>query len=892
MREWLMRLVDMFRRDRLDAELAEELRHHRGLAARDGHRADSDLRTREAAREQWSWPWLDHFLQDARYALRGLRRSPGFTLAVTLTLGLGIGANVVMFGVLDQLMFRSFPGLRDPDLVHRVYIESQGRGGGVFHSTYEYTRYLDLRRWTSSFALAAGISEGSTAVGVGESARERRVARVSGTFFDFFDARPALGRFFGPPEDSVPSGSPVAVLSHGFWQAEYGGRPEVLGTPLQVGNVLATIIGVAPPGFTGVWDGAPPAVYIPITAYASASGGPDDRTSYYTRYNWGWMRMMVRRKPGVSVEAASADLTAALARSWDAERAIDPEVTQFEIAKPRAIAASLKSGAGPEANLEAKTARWVMGVAVIVLLVACANVTNLLLARYLRRRREMAVRLALGVGRGRLLRQSLTECLFLAGLGGAAALLISVWGGAAIRRLFTTGAGPAALLQGQPSTLDAWRDGRMLIAGLGIALAAGLLTALATVLLTPRDHLTLALKGGAREGSVQHSRARTALLVLQGALSVLLLVGAGLFVRSLGRVRDMRLGYEPEQVLVAVRNMRGTQLTEAERVTLAQRLLETAEAIPGVEAASLASSIPFWGNSSTDLFVAGIDSVRRLGRFTYQEATPGYFTTMRSGVVRGRGITEADRAGAPRVMVVSESMARTIWPGRDAIGECIRVQMDTMPCTTVVGIAEDAVQVSMSSDSRLNYYMPMAQRRPDGGRAILLRVRGDPAGQAEPVRKALQAVMPGLSYVSVFPLREVVAGERRSWQSGATMFVAFGGLALLVAAVGLYGVIAYNVAQRMHELGVRIALGARAEHVVRLVVAQGVRVAAAGVLIGLLVSLAVARWIEPLLFRQPARDPLTYSIVAALLLLVALVASAVPALRATRADPNAALRSD
>jgi predicted permease len=400
------------------------------------------------------------------------------------------------------------------------------------------------------------------------------------------------------------------------------------------------------------------------------------------------------------------------------------------------------------------------------------------------------------------------------------------------------------------------------------------------------------LKSGTREGTYQRSRARSGLLVLQGSLSVLLLVGAGLFVRSFNRVREVRLGYEPDAVLVVMRNLRGTQLTDTERVALSRRLVETARAIPGVEAAADATSIPFWSTSSTDLFVTGIDSVRRLGRFTLQQATPEYFHAMQTRILRGRSFTESDRPGTQRVVVVSEAMARTLWPGRDALGECIRMRADTMPCTTVVGIAENAVQNDLANDPGLRYYLPLQQDRPAGGNTLLIRTRGEPAAMVEPVRKALQAEMPGLGFVSVFPMREIIADEQRSWQMGATMFVAFGGLALLVAAVGLYGVIAYNVAQRMHELGVRIALGARSEHVVRLVVQQGVRFAGLGVVIGLAIALGAAPWIEPLLFRQPARDPVTYSVVAAVLLLVALIASAVPALRATKADPNAALRSD
>jgi hypothetical protein len=265
---------------------------------------------------------------------------------------------------------------------------------------------------------------------------------------------------------------------------------------------------------------------------------------------------------------------------------------------------------------------------------------------------------------------------------------------------------------------------------------------------------------------------------------------------------------------------------------------------------------------------------------------------MGTRILRGRGFNASDGPGAARVVVVSENMAHILWPGREALGQCMRVGADTMPCSTVVGIAEDAIQNSLDEEQRLRYYLPLVQYRPTGGHSLLLRVRGDPADRVEEVRRILQRVMPGQTYVTVRPLRELVEARQRAWHVGATMFVAFGGLALLVAAVGLYGVITYNVAQRMHELGVRIALGAQAKDVVRLVVGQGVRFALVGVTLGLALALIGSRWIQPLLFQQSARDPATYGLVAVLLLSVALVASLVPALRATRADPNAALRGE
>ena len=825
--------------------------------------------------------FLDELTHDVRFAFRTLRKSRGFAATVILTLALGIGANAAMFGVVDRLMFRPYAYLRDPSTVNRVYLRSTYRGTTSTSWHTEYARYLDLKRWSRSFDEWSGFATRSMAVGVGDASRERQVAAVNATFFRFFDAPPALGRYFVAAEDTTPRGADVAVLGYGFWKSELGGR-NVLGEVLQVGNIPATIVGVAPEGFAGVDDANPPAVYIPITTYAGSQ--PTERTNpkYYTRYNWGWMEMMVRRKPGVTVEQASRDLSQAYARSWNAEREIEPTLTPAEIAKPNAIAGAMKLGAGPDPSLEARTALWVTGVAAIVLLIACANVANLFLARALRRQREIAVRLALGVSRRRLMMQTLTESLVLSLIGSAAGLLVAQWGGLAIRRL---------LISSEGASLDVMTDWRTLGVAVGAAMVAGLLTGLAPALLSGRGDLARSLKTGPREGTYHRSRTRATLLVLQGALSVVLLVGAGLFVRSLGNVKAMRMGYDAEPLLLVTRNMRGMDMSDSARAQLGRTLLAAAQEIPGVESAVWMSSVPFWSTSSTNLYVPGIDSVRKLGRFTYQTATTDYFSTMGTRILRGRGFTEADRANAPMISVVSDGMAKVLWPGKDALGQCMRVRADTMPCTTVVGIAEDMVQGDLTSDKKYQYYLPLEQASPGGG-FVMVRMRGNPAAQQEAVRKAMQRVMPGQSYVTTKPFIEIVDQQRRSWQLGATMFVAFGVLALVVAAVGLYGVIGYNVTQRMHELGVRVALGAQARDILRLVVGQGVRFALAGVALGTLLAYAASRWLEPLLFQQSPRDPVVYTAVSAMLVLVALAASGAPAVRASRADPNTALRSE
>ncbi|HUQ82223.1 MAG TPA: ABC transporter permease [Gemmatimonadaceae bacterium] len=892
MREWLARVLDWLRRDRLDSELADELRFHHQHLERDTradgkadahHAARRQLgnltRAREDARDRWSVPWLDHLQQDIRYALRGLRRSPGFTTAVVLTLGLGLGANAAMFNVIDQLMLRPFPYLREPAQVKRVYLRMPGRERLLNRESFPYSRYRDLQRWTTSFTQYAAFYSEELAVGTGDASRPRPIAAVSASFFDFFDAPPAVGRYFTAAEDSIPRGVPVAVLSHAYWHSAYGGR-DVIGEPIQIDNMRCTIIGVAPEGFIGVADGPAPDVYMPITAFGATRPGGSS-AEFWRRYVWDWAEMMVRVRPGVPATQANADLTQAYIRSRDVARTIHPFLPRTDPVRPLAVAGALKTAAGPYPGLESRTLVWIAGVAAVVLLIACANVANLFLARALRRRREIALRVALGVSRRRLLGQSLTESLVLSLIGCVVGVGIAQWGGVALRQLFL----PA------DASVDIVTDWRTLGIALGAAIVAGLTTGFAPVLLADRRDIVGTLKAGVREGTYQRSRLRSTLLVTQVVLSVVLLVGAGLFVRSLGRLRALPLGYDANPVLMARWDRRGEQMSTDARVLLRRQMLETARAIPGVEHAAIASNVPLQGTSTMGLYMTGVDSVARLGRFTYQTASDDFFLTTGTRILRGRGITTEDRLGAPSVMVVSDAMARVLWPNRDPLGECLRVGADSMPCTRVVGIAENAVHDPLK-DQPLRYYLPLEQWPNEGGSLLLVRMRGDAAAQSETVRRSLQAIMPGQQYVTVQPMTNLLDAQRRSWRVGATMFVAFGGLALVVAAIGLYGVIAYNVGQRMHELGVRIALGAQGPDVFRLVVGDGVRLAVAGVVIGCALAISAARWIEPLLFQQSVKDPSVFGMVSVVLLGVALIASAVPALRAMRADPNTVLRSD
>lgn len=899
MREWLTRFLDWFRRGRLDRELREELQfHERQLtrrAAEDGAtleeaqraarvRLGNVRRVQEEARDRWSLPAVEGLGRDVRHAARSLRRTPAFTLAVVVTLSLGIGANVVMFDVTDRLLFRPLTGLRDPGTVHRVYMRTTEATGENTSSWLSPARYEDLRQGTSSFSEWAAFSERAAAVGLGDAARELRIAGVSASYFDFFDAPAAQGRYFTAAEDTAPGGTPVAVISHAYWQSAFAGSP-VIGQPLQIGSLAATIVGVAHPDHTGVTDATPAAVFVPVTAIGAVIGGQQAArwsTGYGSPF---WGTALARRKPGVPVEQASADLTQAFRRSYEAQLAAEPGTLRrpVDLARPAAEAGAVRPGAGPDPSLEVRTALWVSGVALVVFVIAAANVANLLIGRAIARSRELAVRTALGAGRARLFTHAFAEGLLLAILGSAGALLLASVSAAGIFSLLVPG---AAAIQPASSLRT--------IVMTGVAAAAvTVLLALVSAFAAGRASMATALRSGPRAGMGARPRLRAALVVVQTALSVLLVVGALLFVRSLANVRSIPLGYDADRVLIVNTVIRGIALQPAERIALRQRLLDAAAALPGVEAAAGRTSTPLGLNGVGRFSADGVTGVEDLGLFTFQEATPGYFEVMGTRILTGRGFTAADSASAPRVTVVSEGMARRLWPGGDPIGRCLRFgnPSSSPPCTAVVGIAEDIVQTNVTSAERYQYYVPMEQMS-STSTGLALRLAGDPAVEAERIRRTLQPLLPGTSYFTTQPLADLFARVQRSWRLGAVMFIALGGLALVVAAVGLFGLIRYHVTQRAHELGVRAALGAGRADLLRLVLGQQGWLTALGIAAGLGIAVAASAQIQPLLFNQPAVDVRAYAVAAAMVVLVAVLASALPALSASRTPPIRSLRAE
>ena len=891
---WLRIRYYLFRA-KYDREMQEEMRYHLELRAAENARDGlTDTEARQAAVRRFgnltaleeqrrlavSVPTLDTLAQELRYVAHAIRHSPGFSAMVVLTLGIAIGANAAMFGIIDRLLLRGPEHVVDPDRVVRLYAHGKDPGGTESTgSVVGFVSYAKLRDNARDFEGLAVYARTEATAGRGAEAHRVTLGRVSWTFFPLLGVRPATGRFFGRDDDHGPRGNDVIVLDEGYWRRMYGGDRSTIGRTVMIGGVQYTIIGVAPSGFTGV-ELARRDAWVPISL---PYWGPGE--DWQTAWGLNWLQIIGRLKPGVSLAQAGTDLTTAHQRAFDGSPSDDMRTATFSVAPVRF------NQKGQETT-ETRVSRWLVAVAAIMLLIACANVANLFLARATRRRREVAVRLALGIGRARLLRLLLAESVALGSIGGLAGLAVAIVGGRFIR----------AMLLPNVAWATATIDVRMLVITALAAVITGVVVGLVPALHGTRLDLTSSLKAGVREGGAGKNRIRTILTVTQAALSVVLLIGAGLFVRSLWNVYDLRLGIEPDRVMTvaldwgSIANL-APDARQAERNrqnAFYEAALANVRAMPGVEHAAVVVGTPFQSSNSTKLRVPGRDSLPKLsgGAPLIRAVSDDYFVTAGTRLLRGRAFTGAEVSLGARVVVVNETMARTLWPGGDAIGQCLLI--DTLPCSHIIGVVEDARRFALREDPAMQYYIPLGQERllGFGGRRLFVRARGNALTLADPIRAEVRRLDPSIGYVTVQMLQESLDPQIRPWRLGATMFALFGGLAVLVAAIGLYSVIAYLVTQRRHELGVRIALGAQPGDIVGLVVRYGVGLAVIGVLIGVVLAFNASRWIEPLLFDTSARNPVVFASVAGFLLVVAVVASAVPAWRASRVDPIEALRAE
>ncbi|HEX8359029.1 MAG TPA: ABC transporter permease [Longimicrobium sp.] len=802
---------------------------------------------------------MDTLRQDLRFAIRSLRRAPGFALAAVATLALGIGANAAVFTLTNAVFLRPLPVERPDELV-RVFATE--RGAPDASNPLSYPDYLDVAALRGVFAGVAA-SGGAELVREGGARVEGRL--VSGNYFEVLGVRPKVGRGFLADED-VAGARPVAVVSHDLWMRELGGGSGVVGAELRLNGQAFTIVGVAPQGFRGTDVEVAPAVWIPLAQQpllAGSGGAPllRERGSH-------WIFPMGRLAPGVTRDEAGSALRVLAGRLSAAHPATHRDVQLRAIAGGTMVSAS----SSPQVLLVFTLLSVVVAA---VLAIACANVANLLLARAAARRREVAIRVSVGASRGRVVRQLLTESVLLALLGGAAGLALA----RASSRLFN-------LLE-LPPTLDFSPDARVFAHALVVSVATGILFGLAPALAAARGDTQAALRDGGAGSGRSPSRMRSVLTVSQVALSLALLVTAGLLLRSVWSLQGAPTPYDESRVatgFVDLRTPRGD--TAAARVALL-RLLDVVRRTPGVEAAALTQAVPMGDLRVEEYFsIPGDPAGTRT--LDVNVVSSDFFATLGMRALAGRTFGPQDRAGGVPVALVSRSLARTLWPGRNPIGRRLRAEREGRGVVEVVGVVEDMVY-ARHTGARPMVYLPWEQSvRTDV--TLQVRARGDAAPIVEPVRRAART-----ADAELFGLRTLTQLRRDAaypQRLTGTLLTIFGAVALVLASVGLYGVVAYGVAQRTREIGVRIALGARPVDVRGMVVRGGVRLAAIGVAVGIAIALAGSQLISTLLFGVGTADPLTYGVVAALLMAVTLLATWLPARRASRVDPMVALRSE
>ena len=843
---------------------------------------------------------VENLRHDLVVALRGLRRSPGLAIACVVTIALGVGANGAMFSLADRLFSRPPSGVRAPSELRRIYARTLYGGGGVetIRSGFPYRVFTLLDSNLAPRVRLAGYTAPDTMPMTADASTAQSStihgAYVTRGYMSVLGVRPALGRFFGADEEIMGSPVNVAVISDRFWRRAFDADSSIIGKTVNINRQRTTVIGVTQAGFDGP-DLSATDVWMPLASYPASSDG-GWYTSFFSATH---LRLVGRVEPGTTNEWISG-VTTTLVRRTAVQGVRGITINVLRDTTAVMLTGPILESLGPSIKPapEIGIATRLVGVTIIVLLIACANVASLLLARALGRRREIAVRIALGASRSRLVAQLLCEGLLLAVIAGVAALLVSIWAGGALRALL------------MPSTYWAGAavDTRVVLF-IGIAtIGTGVLAGLVPALQASNPELSDALKSGARDGGagIGGARLRQVLLVAQVAMSVLLLYGAGLFVHSLLRLRAIDLGFDAERTVYAsacLLDPGGSyiDLESCDSPRVAARLMEAArrlESVPGVERVALSTGGPMGGSASMPVVYLAdgtpaplIDKRGPVSNAT----TPNYLQTTGSRLTRGRFFADADRSGPP-VVVVNESAARLYWPQRDALGQCLRLATATAPCSTVIGIVNDSHVHGVVEAPYLQILTPFSYDsvgRPRDVRTLIVRAKlGQTAGVQAMVRRELGSVFPAQSVAFVKSVADSMANELRPWRVGLYLFGGFGVLALVVAALGTYSVLSYAITQRLHEIGVRIALGARSLDVLRLVITEGVRLTAIGIGIGLAVALAASHVMQSLLYETSPREPLVTLGVAALLVAIAAAASAVPARRAARVDPVEVLRAE
>jgi predicted permease len=819
---------------------------------------------------------METLLQDLRFAMRLLRKSPGFTIVAILTLALGIGANTTIFTVVNAVILRPLP-VKDPErLVAIMGTDTRNNTAQQQFLPISFMNFKDLREKNDVLTDAAAFTGTGVSLSGAGNPEQLNAAVVTGNYFDVLGVRAALGNTFDRERAKKQGGYPVVVMSYGLWQRRFGGDRSIIGRTITLNQQPFSVIGVVPKSFQGTFAVGTPDLWIPDAMHDQVLTGLLQQ--FFLERRALVIFAFGRLKPGVSLEQAEVQLktiATQLAKEYPNEN---------EGRNVRLLPLGQTTVNPNNRGLFVQAGALLMGVVGLVLLIACANLANLLLARGADRRRELAVRMSLGAGRVRLVALLLSESVLLSILGGAAGLAIAMGfrqGLMAFRPPFLN-----------PGDIDLTMDSRVLLFTLGVALVTALAFGALPAWQGVRFNLNDTLKeGGGRSGAAGGRHAlRSALIVSEVTLSVVALVGAGLFLSSLHNAQKIDPGFETRYLMVMSFDLGAQNYKEEQGREFHRRLMERLRAMPMVRGASLASNPPLAGAFQRTVFPEGTDpSDRRNGVLTtVNQVDTTYFETVGTPLLRGRAFAETDRDGAPLVAIVNQSFADKFFPGQEAMGKHFRCWGETWNLE-IVGIARDTKVNTLGEDPTPVFYMPLLQHYSP---TVTLHVRtnGDPMAALPTVRSTVQELDRQLPLVQVQTIAQVLDQALWAARFGASLLLVFGLLALTLAAVGIYGVMSYTVEQRRQELGIRMALGAQKRDVLRLVLGQGAALAGAGSLLGLAVAFFISRAISALLFGVHALDPLTFSIVPVVLISVALLACFLPARRATRVDPLVALR--
>ncbi|MBI3886642.1 MAG: ABC transporter permease [Opitutae bacterium] len=882
----LRKIHALFRKGQLEAEMAAEMRHHLELQEEANRRAglapaearDAALRQfgnvaslQERGREARGWLWLEHFRQDLRYAARSLRKSPGFTAVVVLTLALGIGANAGIFSVLRAVAWRPLP-VRDPAGLVNLHQGISGNGtryveGGVYRVSYpEYLNYRD--RGAGAVDLLA--FEDTTLTQGGVAAAGVRSVLATGNYFAVLGATAEVGRLWTAPECEVPGACAFVVLGYDYWRRQFGGDRDVVGHTLALNGQPFTILGVAAPDFRGV-DLEVPDLWVPLAMRGQLLTGSDRLRAR----DLSWLRVLGRLRPGVALAQAGQVLSLI-----GSQAETDTTLTDFPQRKIRVDVRSAAFLNSPEERSRGlPIAAVALSMVGLVLVVVCANVSNLLLARAAVRRREIGVRLALGASRGRLIRQLLTESLLLAGGAGLAGLALT----ALCARLLP------AIIPGPALNLDLTPDWAVAAYCAAVSVAAGFILGLLPALQATRvDLLSVLSASGARLGDrVGGTRLRHLLVIVQVAVSCVLLIAAGLLVRGLQRAMTSDLGFARKNVLVLSADPAAGGYAAARASAYYVQLADRLAALPGVKAVGLAAQVPLLG-ARGDLVRPDTDADGKPVEANCNLVSPGYFAALDISLVRGRGFVAADQRGVARVAVVSQTMANRFWAGLDPVGR--RFSDHAGHAHEIIGVARDTNSLLPGRADGPFYYLPTTPQG-ETALAVVIRTEVDWRSLARTVGETATTFDPRVA-VSLRPMEEIIGQTLGPAQLAAALMGALGLLTTLLVAVGLYGVIAYVVNQRTQEIGVRMALGAGPGRVQRQIVADGVRVVAVGLGAGGLLAAAGSRVLQGAIFGLSPLDPVTFAGVGGLLLAIAAFACWLPARRAAKVDPMIALRAE